>query len=150
VEENGDTPKNKGKGKDKDNDSNASDNGEDEYKWWVDQDALDKSEKWKTLEHNGVYFPPEYEPHGVKMKYKGACEATSSSLLSLTFDWQRRRGRTRTGTRRSCWILCANARNRLGRQSHFQEELFQGLPRCAAKAKGACPIKSRHLLKDLI
>ncbi|KAJ1547720.1 DNA topoisomerase 1 [Cladochytrium tenue] len=25
--------------------------------------------KWSTLEHNGVLFPPPYEPHGVKMKY---------------------------------------------------------------------------------
>ena len=27
--------------------------------------------KWKTLVHNGVLFPPEYSPHGVKMLYKG-------------------------------------------------------------------------------
>ncbi|XP_024392719.1 DNA topoisomerase 1 beta isoform X1 [Physcomitrium patens] len=25
--------------------------------------------KWTTLEHNGVIFPPPYEPHGVKMLY---------------------------------------------------------------------------------
>lgn len=28
--------------------------------------------KWTTLEHNGVMFPPDYEPHGVKMLYDGA------------------------------------------------------------------------------
>jgi DNA topoisomerase-1 len=27
--------------------------------------------KWQTLEHAGVLFPPEYEPHGVKMLYDG-------------------------------------------------------------------------------
>jgi DNA topoisomerase-1 len=27
--------------------------------------------KWETLEHCGVQFPPEYEPHGVKMLYDG-------------------------------------------------------------------------------
>ncbi|CAD7695782.1 unnamed protein product [Ostreobium quekettii] len=27
--------------------------------------------KWETLEWNGVLFPPEYEPHGVKMLYDG-------------------------------------------------------------------------------
>lgn len=27
--------------------------------------------KWTTLEHAGVLFPPEYEPHGVKMMYDG-------------------------------------------------------------------------------
>ncbi|KAL3644309.1 hypothetical protein CASFOL_012241 [Castilleja foliolosa] len=28
-------------------------------------------EKWTTLVHNGVSFPPSYKPHGVKMLYKG-------------------------------------------------------------------------------
>lgn len=27
--------------------------------------------KWDTLEHNGVMFPPEYEPHGVEIIYDG-------------------------------------------------------------------------------
>lgn len=27
--------------------------------------------KWNTLVHSGVLFPPEYEPHGVKMLYDG-------------------------------------------------------------------------------
>lgn len=27
--------------------------------------------RWKTLEHAGVLFPPEYQPHGVKMLYEG-------------------------------------------------------------------------------
>lgn len=27
--------------------------------------------RWRTLEHAGVLFPPEYEPHGVKMLYDG-------------------------------------------------------------------------------
>lgn len=25
--------------------------------------------RWTTLEHSGVLFPPEYQPHGVKMLY---------------------------------------------------------------------------------
>lgn len=31
----------------------------------------DKSVKWKSLKHNGVLFPPDYEPHGVRMLYDG-------------------------------------------------------------------------------
>ena len=31
----------------------------------------DRSVKWQTLEHGGVLFPPEYTPHGVKLKYDG-------------------------------------------------------------------------------
>lgn len=30
-----------------------------------------EGQKWTTLEHNGVIFPPPYKPHGVKMLYKG-------------------------------------------------------------------------------
>ncbi|KAI5349633.1 hypothetical protein L3X38_002522 [Prunus dulcis] len=31
----------------------------------------DGQEKWATLVHNGVIFPPPYKPHGVKMLYNG-------------------------------------------------------------------------------
>jgi DNA topoisomerase I len=27
--------------------------------------------KWTKLEHGGVLFPPEYQPHGIKLKYDG-------------------------------------------------------------------------------
>lgn len=52
------------------------DEGEDEeetYRWWEAQQENDGEDKWQTLEHSGVLFPPPYEPlplH-VKMKYKG-------------------------------------------------------------------------------
>lgn len=39
-------------------------------KWW-DQDPLPEGQKWHTLAHNGVCFPPPYKPHGVQMKYDG-------------------------------------------------------------------------------
>ncbi|KAI8904822.1 hypothetical protein EDD86DRAFT_194596, partial [Gorgonomyces haynaldii] len=53
--------------------SEADDDGqkaEEEYKWWLDTNK-DSSVKWTTLEHNGPYFPPEYVPHGIQMKYDG-------------------------------------------------------------------------------
>lgn len=43
---------------------------DDEYKWW-ENPVWDDTVKWERLEHNGVYFPPEYQPHGVKMRYNG-------------------------------------------------------------------------------
>ncbi|KAI0452741.1 eukaryotic DNA topoisomerase I [Xylaria acuta] len=45
---------------------------EEEYRWW-DQAKSDDSIKWQTLEHNGVLFPPEYEPlpKSVKLIYNG-------------------------------------------------------------------------------
>jgi DNA topoisomerase-1 len=42
-------------------------------KWWEQAitDENEEEERWKCLEHNGVLFPPSYEPHGVKIKFKG-------------------------------------------------------------------------------
>ena len=33
--------------------------------------AENREKKWDTLVHAGVLFPPEYEPHGVRMLYEG-------------------------------------------------------------------------------
>lgn len=35
------------------------------------QPSSGEGQKWTTLEHSGVIFPPPYKPHGVKMLYKG-------------------------------------------------------------------------------
>lgn len=50
---------------------------EEVYRWWdapADVEG-DGSVKWKTLEHNGVLFPPPYQPlpKDVKLLYKGVC-----------------------------------------------------------------------------
>ncbi|KAL4073883.1 hypothetical protein J3A83DRAFT_4091530, partial [Scleroderma citrinum] len=57
------------KGKEK----NEADEDDEKYRWWEAQQENDGEEKWQTLEHNGVIFPPPYEPlpPHVKMKYKG-------------------------------------------------------------------------------
>jgi DNA topoisomerase I len=45
---------------------------EEEYRWWEMMES-DDSVKWRTLEHNGVLFPPPYEvlPKDVKLLYDG-------------------------------------------------------------------------------
>lgn len=45
---------------------------EEKYKWWEAED-VDGEQKWESLEHNGVIFPPEYEPlpSHVKLYYDG-------------------------------------------------------------------------------
>ena len=46
------------------------------FRWWEQQNANnDGSDKWQMLEHNGVYFPPPYEPlpRHVKLRYNGQC-----------------------------------------------------------------------------
>lgn len=56
---------------------------EDENAWWKNQNENeDDTVKWNTLIHSGVYFPPDYVPHGIKMKYDGK----SKALLSLFVD----------------------------------------------------------------
>lgn len=44
---------------------------DDDKRWWDAGKGGNDGVKWTTLEHHGVVFPPEYEPHGVPMKYKG-------------------------------------------------------------------------------
>ncbi|KAH9991825.1 hypothetical protein BJV77DRAFT_1006047 [Russula vinacea] len=61
----------KGKGRQKEKEEET----DDVYKWWEqdpDQTVVsDGTQKWTTLEHNGVIFPPPYQPlpSHVKMKY---------------------------------------------------------------------------------
>lgn len=45
---------------------------DDEFAWWKNYNPHeDNGIKWNTLEHNGVYFPPPYVPHGIPLKYEG-------------------------------------------------------------------------------
>eukprot|EP01124_Arcella_intermedia_P036558 TRINITY_DN9603_c0_g1_i1.p1 TRINITY_DN9603_c0_g1~~TRINITY_DN9603_c0_g1_i1.p1 ORF type:complete len:388 (+),score=95.19 TRINITY_DN9603_c0_g1_i1:260-1423(+) len=39
----------------------------------------DPNSKWKTLKHNGVMFPPAYEPHGIPILYDGHTVALTPS-----------------------------------------------------------------------
>jgi len=71
-DESGSQSPTKAKGKKKDQ---KEEQPEDVFRWWEnnpDPDG-DGSIKWITLEHNGVIFPPPYEPlpPSVKMKYNG-------------------------------------------------------------------------------
>jgi DNA topoisomerase-1 len=52
---------------------NSEGEDEEEYRWWDAPKKEDDSIKWTTLEHNGVLFPPEYEPlpKHVKLYYDG-------------------------------------------------------------------------------
>lgn len=40
------------------------------YRWW-NAEELPEGIQWRTLEHNGVLFPPPYEPHHVPLVYDG-------------------------------------------------------------------------------
>ncbi|TVY60722.1 DNA topoisomerase [Lachnellula suecica] len=62
------SPAKKGKGK-----KDESEEVEEVYRWWDAPKKEDDSIKWDTLQHNGVVFPPEYEPlpKNVKLLYDG-------------------------------------------------------------------------------
>ncbi|KAJ9157349.1 DNA topoisomerase 1 [Pleurostoma richardsiae] len=51
----------------------SDDEDDGEYAWWAEPKKEDDSVKWNTLEHNGVLFPPEYEPlpKHVRLHYDG-------------------------------------------------------------------------------
>lgn len=50
-----------------------SEEAEEGYKWWEDENFGEGEERWQTLEHAGVIFPPPYEPlpSYVKLYYDG-------------------------------------------------------------------------------
>lgn len=51
----------------------AGDEEEGEHEWWNEAKPDDDTIKWTTLEHNGVLFPPEYQPlpKNVRLYYDG-------------------------------------------------------------------------------
>jgi len=55
-------PKAKAKAAEPTEEDLAAEEEEEEYRWWEDPTKGDGTKKWTTLEHNGVVFPPEYEP----------------------------------------------------------------------------------------
>ena len=61
------------KGKEVKKDASEDAEDEEEYRWWDAPKKEDDTIKWTTLEHNGVIFPPEYEPlpKNVKLRYNG-------------------------------------------------------------------------------
>jgi DNA topoisomerase-1 len=76
----------KKKGKQKVAKEESDEEENEEYRWWESENAEgDGTVKWNTLEHNGVYFPPEYVPHNVKMKYDGKLHNGIYYLVALVF-----------------------------------------------------------------
>lgn len=52
--------------------SRSNDNQDQGYRWWDENgDEANRGNKWTTLSHNAVIFPPEYERHGIPLFYNG-------------------------------------------------------------------------------
>ncbi len=47
--------------------------------------------KWKTLQHNGILFPPDYEAHGIKIKIKGDNVDLDLNQEEMTYQWAKKK-----------------------------------------------------------
>jgi len=47
--------------------------------------------KWKELRHNGVAFPPAYEPKGLHINVKGETVRLSPDSEEMTYAWGKKR-----------------------------------------------------------
>merc|ERR1719510_2423977 len=67
-------------------------------KWW-EVPPYKGDIKWKTLDHNGILFPPPYKPHGVKITYGGKPvklspfqeELATFYAIKLETDWVKKK-----------------------------------------------------------
>lgn len=47
--------------------------------------------KWKTLQHNGILFPPAYEAHGIKIKIKGESVDLNIDQEEMIYQWAKKK-----------------------------------------------------------
>jgi DNA topoisomerase-1 len=47
--------------------------------------------KWQTLEHNGIAFPPEYQPRGITIAVRGEKLALNPAQEELVYAWAKKK-----------------------------------------------------------
>ena len=47
--------------------------------------------KWKTLQHNGILFPPTYESQGIKIKIKGESVDLDLNQEEMIYQWAKKK-----------------------------------------------------------
>jgi DNA topoisomerase-1 len=47
--------------------------------------------KWKTLQHNGILFPPAYEAQGIKLKIKGESVDLNIGQEEMIYQWAKKK-----------------------------------------------------------
>lgn len=108
------------------------------------------SSQWRTLEHSGVLFPPEYEPHGVKMKYDGASSSpravssrrsSGADESSQSFYAHRQARRPRARGRGGRVVLRRHPRDRLPEEPDVRQELLRRL----AQGPQGAPLRASSL-----
>ena len=54
--------------------------------------------KWKTLQHNGILFPPEYESIGIKIKINGENISITLDQEEMIYQWAKKKDAPKPGT----------------------------------------------------
>ena len=54
--------------------------------------------KWKTLQHNGILFPPHFKYKGIKIKINGERFEPSLIQEELVYQWAKQKNDPKTGT----------------------------------------------------
>ena len=54
--------------------------------------------KWKTLQHNGILFPPEYESIGIKIKINGQNISLALDQEEMIYQWAKKKDAPKPGT----------------------------------------------------
>jgi len=47
--------------------------------------------KWKTLQHNGILFPPEYESQGIKIRIRGQPVQLNLLQEEMVYQWAKKK-----------------------------------------------------------
>ena len=53
--------------------------------------------KWKTLEHKGILFPPEYESVGIKIKINGENVSLTLEQEEMVYQWEKKKDAPKPG-----------------------------------------------------
>ena len=53
--------------------------------------------KWKTLQHNGILFPPDFESKGIKIKIKGENITPDLTQEEMIYQWAKKKDAPKPG-----------------------------------------------------
>ena len=54
--------------------------------------------KWKTLQHNGILFPPDFESKEIEIKIKGENVALNLLQEEMVYQWSKKKDAPKPGT----------------------------------------------------
>jgi len=53
--------------------------------------------KWKTLQHNGILFPPDFESKGIKIKIRGENVPLNLLQEEMIYQWSKKKDAPKPG-----------------------------------------------------